>query len=108
MALADEIQDKVAAGQFEFSRHAVDQTLKRHISVQEIRDAIAASQVLEEYPDDKYGPSCLLLGFTQAQRPLHLQCSYPARPLIKIITVYEPDPRHWTDYQIRRQNHDNT
>jgi hypothetical protein len=26
----------------------------------------------------------------------------PARPLIKIIIVYEPDPAEWTDFRIRR------
>ncbi|WP_416212093.1 hypothetical protein [Nostoc sp. ChiVER01] len=27
-------------------------------------------------------------GLTQARRPIHIQCSYPSRPLIKIITLY--------------------
>jgi hypothetical protein len=34
------------------------------ISVQEIREAIAVGEVIEDYPNDKYGPSCLILGFT--------------------------------------------
>ena len=49
-------------------------------------------EVIEDYPHDKYGPSCLVLGFTLSQRPLHIHCSYPMRPIIKIITLYEPDP----------------
>lgn len=102
MTLTEGIQAKVAAGEFEFSRHAVDQTLRRHIAVQEIREAVAVSEMIEDYPDDKYGPSCLLLGFTQSGRPLHLQCSYPARPLVKIITVYDPDPAQWTDFKTRK------
>ena len=64
----------------------------RHISVQEVREAIKDGEVIEDYPNDKYGPSCLLLGSTQSKRPLHIQCSYPSRPLVKIITLYEPDP----------------
>ena len=29
-------------------------------------------------------------------------CSYPSRPLVKIITLYEPDPDLWIDYRARR------
>jgi hypothetical protein len=106
--MIEEIRCKVAAGQFEFSKHAVDQTILRKIRVQEIREAIATGQVIEDYPDDKYGASCLICGTTQNQRPIHIQCSYSSRPLIKIITVYEPDPQRWTNgFTQRRQRDDN-
>ena len=55
MAIIDDIREKIASGQFEFSQHAVDQSIVRHISVQELREAIATSEVIEDYPDDKYG-----------------------------------------------------
>jgi anti-sigma28 factor (negative regulator of flagellin synthesis) len=58
MAMIDDIRKKIARGQFEFSQHAVDQSIVRHISVQELREAIAVGEVIEDYPDDKYGPSC--------------------------------------------------
>jgi len=102
MARIDDIRNKIAHGQFEFSQHAVDQSIVRHISVQELREAIAVSEVIEEYPDDKYGPSCLVFGVTLTRRPIHIQCSYPSRPLVKIITLYEPDPQRWVDFKVRR------
>jgi len=100
--MIEEIRTKIQAGQFEFSKHAVDQSILRQISVQELRGAIANGEIIEDYPEDKYGPSCLILGFTQAGRPLHVQCSYPSRPLVKIITLYEPDPSRWIDFRVRR------
>lgn len=103
MTILEGIQAKIRAGQFEFSQHAVDQSIIRHIRVQELREAIASGEIIEDHPDDKYGPSCLLLGFTQAKRPLHSQCSYPLRPLIKVITLYEPDPQRWINLRIRRR-----
>lgn len=103
MALADDIRSKVASDQFEFSKHATDQTILRGIRVQEVREAVASGQVIEDYPNDKYGPSRLVLGFTQAGRPLHIQCSYPSRPLVKIVTLYEPDPNRWShNFTIRK------
>ena len=98
----EELREKISAGLFEFSRHAVDQSVLRHVTLQEIREAIASGEIIEDYPDDKYGPSCLIFGFTAAGRPLHIQCSYPSRPLVKLITLYEPDADLWADYKVRK------
>ena len=100
------IREKFQAGRIEFSEHAVDQSILREISVQEIRDAITECEIIEDYPADKYGPSCLILGYTRAGRPLHIHCSYPSRPLIKIITLYEPQPTRWIDFKTRKGRHD--
>jgi hypothetical protein len=100
--MINDIRLKFAHDEFEFSKHAADQSIIREISVQEMREAISVGEIIEDYPDDKYGPSCLLLGFTNANRPIHLQCSYPSRPIIKVITVYEPNPAEWVDFKIRR------
>ncbi len=100
--MIEQIRAKIQAGQFEFSKHAVDQSVLRQISVQELREAIANGEIIEDYPEDKYGPSCLVLGFTRTGRPLHIQSSYPSRPLVKIVTLYEPDSAEWIDFRIRR------
>lgn len=103
MRKLEEIKEKVAARQYEFSKHAVDQSIIRRISVEEIAEAIVSSkEIIEDYPDDKYGPSCLILGFTQNGRPLHIQCSSPSRPLVKLVTVYEPGKDLWIDYRFRK------
>ncbi len=103
MIMIDEIRAKVAQNLFELSQHAVDQSIIRHISIHELRESVENSDIIEDYPDDKYGPSCLILGFTRTKRPIHIQCSYPSRPLLKIITLYEPEPKRWKDFRIRRK-----
>ena len=100
--MIDDIRDKITSDQFELSQHAVDQSIVRHISVQDLREAIDVGEVIEDYPTDKYGPSCLVFGVTLARRPLHIQCSYPSRLLVKIITLYEPDSQRWVDFKVRR------
>jgi hypothetical protein len=102
MPIIDDLRSKISQNAFEFSKHAVDQTILRNISVQEIRDVINNGEIIEDYPDDKYGPSCLIFGVTQIGRPIHIQCSYPSRPIVKVVTVYEPNPDRWIDYQVRR------
>ena len=103
MAHIDELQEKFKADRFEFSKHATDQSIKRRISVLEVREAVEDGEVIEDYPQDKYGPSCLVFGRTAEGRPLHVQCSYPSRPLVKIITLYEPDPGRWTHFRRRKR-----
>ena len=97
-----EIRAKFAGEEFEFSRHATDQALLREITVQEIREAIRVGEIIEDYPEDKYGPSCLIHGYSEANRPLHIQCSHPSRQIIKVITVYEPNAADWIDHRVRR------
>jgi hypothetical protein len=104
MGMLEEIRSKILQRQYEFSKHAVDQSIIRDISVAEAEEAIPGRcEIIEDYLEDKHGPSCLILGFTKAGRPLHLQCSYPSRPLIKIITLYEPEPDLWVDFRVRKK-----
>ena len=97
-----EIRAQLAAGQFEFSRHAFRRAIERDISEAEIQQAGQRARIIEDYADDKYAPSCLLLGLTDTGRPLHLQVSRADAELIRIITLYEPDPAEWYNYVERR------
>ena len=97
-----ETQIQLAAGEFEFSRHALIRLVERNISELEVRQAGLQSEIIEDYPNDKYSPSCLLLGFTRASRALHIQVSLADTRLVKIITIYEPDEDEWINYSERR------
>ncbi|MBI1880146.1 MAG: DUF4258 domain-containing protein [Chloroflexi bacterium] len=102
MKTIEQIRLQLSLGQFEFSRHAFKRAVERNVSDVEIRQAGLKAKIIEDYPGDKYSPSCLLLGFTEAQRPLHLQVSYADSDLVKIITLYEPDATEWYNYEQRR------
>jgi hypothetical protein len=103
MMSLEEIRERLVAGNFEFSRHAFKRAVERNISEREIREAGRLAVIIEAYPEDKYTPSCLLLGFTDTGRPLHAQISYLDSDVLKIITLYEPDPAEWYDYRQRRE-----
>ena len=97
-----QIQKQMADGEFEFSRHAFRRAVERNISEHEIREAGRVAELVEDYSDDKYSPSALLLGVTASGRALHFQVSFAEAPLTKIITIYEPDPNEWIDHRKRR------
>ncbi|MFA4910583.1 MAG: DUF4258 domain-containing protein [Desulfobacteria bacterium] len=95
------IQNKIKSGKYRFSDHSVKRMIKRSITRQEIESAILAGEIIEEYPDDKYSPSCLIYGKTKAGRNLHVQISLP--PSVVVITAYEPGETEWIDYRVRRK-----
>ena len=98
----DATGNKLRTGQFEFTRHAFRRAVERNISDSEIMECGKQVSLIVEYPDDKYTPSCLLLGFTNAKRPLHIQISLADTDLVKIITIYEPEESEWINYTTRR------
>ncbi len=98
----EQIRQDFVKGRFEFSRHAFIRSVERDISTNEIIEAGSKSEIIEEYPDDKYLPSCLAGGFTQKNRPLHMQVCYSDSNMLKIITLYEPDKRLWHECRKRR------
>ena len=97
-----EIQKQLFLGKFDFSHHAFKRAVQRNIKDLEIREAGRDATIIEDYPDDKYSPSCLLLGFTKLKRPLHIQVSRANTEFLKIITVYEPNKNEWVNYSQRR------
>ena len=96
------IQDSVRNGFYLYSIHAAERSTVRFISEAEVEEVLLSteSEVVEDYPNDPRGPSCLILGTTFYGRQLHVQCSYP--PNVAVITVYEPDPSEWLDGRVRR------
>jgi hypothetical protein len=98
----EQILRQLTNGEFEFTHHALRRVVERNISESEIRQAARNGRIIEDYPDDKYSPSCLILGFTQEGRPLHIQVSYAETEKVRIITLYEPDPDEWIEFSKRR------
>ncbi len=95
------IRVKIGSGEYHFSDHGVKRMIKRSIDRVEIEDTVLAGEIIEEYPYDKYSPSCLIYGRTKSGRHLHVQLSLP--PTVVIITAYDPDETEWIDYRIRRE-----
>ena len=84
----DGIRDKISIGDYRFSDHAVKRMIKRSVDRLEIEEAVLSGEIIEEYPDDKYSPSCLIYGKSHSGRHLHVQLSLP--PTVVIITAYDP------------------
>jgi hypothetical protein len=89
---------EAAAQKILYLPHAVRQMARpeRLISVAEVRDVISFGEVIEDYPEDARGHSCLMLGAGEGGRPIHVVCS-PKGDFLAIITAYVPSTEEWRD-----------
>jgi len=96
---------RAAAGiRYLFLPHAMRQMSRpeRMISTREIRLVIEQGEIIENYPEDARGHSCLMLGCGVAERAIHVVCA-PKDDFLAIITAYIPDKGEWADdYKTRR------
>ncbi len=100
------IQTKIKSRQFRLSSHAETEREADQILEREIEEALLSSkfEVIEDYPTDPRGASCLILGFTRDYKPIHLVCDISLPDVIVVITVYHPDPEEWIDWRKRKGN----
>ena len=71
----------------------------------EIEEAIQQGELLEEYPDDPRGWSCLILGYAGG-KPVHVVIGrsrgrHRGGGVLRVITVYVPKPPGWRDSRTR-------
>ncbi|OGQ82205.1 MAG: hypothetical protein A3F90_10215 [Deltaproteobacteria bacterium RIFCSPLOWO2_12_FULL_60_19] len=101
-----EIRQLVRQGDYEFSVHAQQERLEDNLDITEIESALLGNaEILEEYPNDPRGESCLVLGFTES-RPAHVVLGWAKRKLdgskrLRIITVYIPRLPKWANPRTR-------
>jgi hypothetical protein len=79
-----------------FLPHAIKQMsrLDRMISTENIQEVIELGEIIEDYPQDERGASCLIAYVNE--RPIHVVCS-PKDDYLAIITAYLPDPKLWSE-----------
>ena len=87
----DWVVSKVKKNDYLFSKHADDERLDDNLMISEIEEALVNGTILESYPNDKRGSSCLVVGFTKFGKPIHIVCGKSVDVLV-IITVYIPTP----------------
>jgi len=85
-----------------YTVHAIKQmnSVDRLITTSEVERKVYHGTIIEDYPDDKRGHSCLINGKIDS-RPVHVVCA-PKEDYLAIITAYIPDSKKWEkDYKKR-------
>ena len=95
------LKSQAAAGAYRVTQHAQQQMVEEDISLDEVLAAFQRGEILEHYPEHRRGACCLVSGQTDKGRPLHIVCTMD-RPLLILITVYEPRPPRWVTPRKRK------
>lgn len=77
-----QIRNHCAKKAFRYTQHFMQRIIQRRITI-------------EDYPDDYPYPSCLVLGYTINDKPLHVVCGITPDELF-LITAYRPDASIWS------------
>ncbi len=96
---------QVAKRKLLFLPHAIRQMSRpeRMITPQEVEKVVMTGELVEDYPHDSRGHSCLLLGLGDGDRAIHVVCS-PKEDYLAVITAYLPDTAQWLPgFRRRRQ-----
>ena len=101
----DFIWEKSQRREFLITFHAHQERKAEGIGIVEIREALSHAEILESYPDDPRGASCLVLGLA-SRRPLHIVCGRTKTNKLVIITVYRPREPRWVDPRTRGRKGD--
>jgi len=96
----DLIRDAILRGDWVMSRHARIRAGQRYIDDIGVICALLEGEIIENYPDDPRGQSCLVLG-KYRDRFLHAVCALDCNGTLIIITVYEPESPKWINERMR-------
>ena len=96
------IQQSAARGDYELSIHADDERLADALTTTQMEEALGSAELLEDYPNDPRGHSCLVLGYASGQ-PVHVVCGLTKQHRLYLITVYRPTIPKWKDERSRNR-----
>ena len=91
----DFIHAEIENQTYEISLHADDERIVDSLTVSQLESVLLDCQIIERYPDDPRGESCLLLGFTPEGIPVHVVCGKKRSGHLILITVYIPTMPKW-------------
>ncbi len=74
--------------------HGHQEMAEEDVYFDEVREVLLGAAVVENYPEHRRGPCCLICRRTSRGRSLHVVCTTSLEVAV-IITVYEPKPPKW-------------
>lgn len=76
--------------------HAQERLRQRGIKIKDIINCVMSGEIIEQYPDDFPFPSCLIFGYTESGKVMHVVASDEGTGS-RVITAYFPDNEKFED-----------
>lgn len=91
------ITKEIQTQNYEISLHADDERIAEGLTTYQVEYALLDCKIIEEYPNDPRGESCLVVGFTTENIPIHVVCGKTSSGNLIWITIYIPTMPKWRD-----------
>lgn len=98
----DEIRAFCRQQKIRWKAHALERMVMRGITKADVLHCIELGKIIEDYPESRAFPSCLIFGIDLEDRVLHVVAGI-ADDMAHIITVYFPDEEHFESDLITRK-----
>ena len=96
------IVNAIRSSRVKITDHADEEAVDDRLTYEEIYFSVIHGEVIEDYPNDKPYPSCLILGDNFSGEPIHSVWGFnPENYWAVLITVYRPAPERWIDWKVR-------
>jgi hypothetical protein len=83
--------------------HADEQAEVDDLALDAVYLSVLHGEIIEDYPDDRPYPSCLIYGRSSGGDPIHSVWAYnEVNGWAVLVTVYRPDPERWIDWRERK------
>lgn len=92
--ILNRLRAQARAEKIRVTQHAQQEMIEDGFVLDDVLAAIETGEIIENYPEHRRGACCLLNGVTVHARNVHVVCT-TTRPVLIIITVYEPEPPKW-------------
>lgn len=94
---------EIRAQSYELSLHADNERLADHLTIAQVEQVLLNCQILEDYPDDPRGASCLVIGVAPEGTPVHVVCGRNRSDHLLLVTIYVPTMPKWKDSYTRNR-----
>ena len=94
------IRERILRDEYLLTSHAEVERRSDNIDIKEIERVLLGGVILEDYPEDPRGASCLVCG-SWGEIPVHVVCGQNSDDWLVVITVYIPSTPKWKNPQER-------
>ncbi|QQR80969.1 MAG: DUF4258 domain-containing protein [Deltaproteobacteria bacterium] len=96
------IKKSIREGDYLLTLHAEEERRSDHLSIDDVEYVLLHGEILENYPEDQRGASCLVSGHVLG-KSVHVVCGKNKLGKLIVITVYIPTPPKWETPTKRRK-----
>lgn len=102
----DAISECFKKGNYYITKHGYEELDNDSITIENLENAIGHDnpKIIEDYPNDPRGASCLIIGDVDSEIKIHV-CIGISSQIPEVITAYIPSPErfHAPEFELRRR-----